>query len=254
MKLYKHLALALLLALCWCGTVAAATAKEQLLEMATKLATAGGYAVTIDITYDAVQQDGQKIEFGERRQVTLLRPDKLRVDTLQSDGDSTSLIFDGKTIYLYSEKEKVYAAIPFSGNVDDAVLFAGGKRGIRIPLARMLVTTFAQQLDAIIETSEFVEDDALRGGAAHLAATSANVDVQVWLDSDKLPQRMILTYKNEPGQPQFRANFSAWKLPVKADTALFTFTPPPGTEKIPSLVPVEADADAAAAAKKGATQ
>jgi hypothetical protein len=56
----------------------------------------------------------------------------------------------------------------------------------------------------------------------------------MWItDGDRpLPERIVLTYPNAPGQPQFRAQFSAWNLaPELADT-LFTFTPPSEASRI----------------------
>jgi hypothetical protein len=48
--------------------------------MANYLAQAQSFSVTIDAAYDVVQASGQKIEFGEVRQILLNRPDDLRID------------------------------------------------------------------------------------------------------------------------------------------------------------------------------
>jgi hypothetical protein len=64
--------------------------------------------------------------------------------------------------------------------------------------------------------------------------------MQVWIAQGEqpLPRRVILTYKNAPGQPQYRADLSEWNLsPTVADNS-FTFTPPAGAEQIPFLAPV----------------
>src|SRR4051812_41869181 len=54
--------------------------------MAGTLSQAQGFSVTIRAGYDIVQDTGQKITFGERRRVTLSRPDRLRVEVEESDG------------------------------------------------------------------------------------------------------------------------------------------------------------------------
>jgi hypothetical protein len=43
----------------------------------------------------------------------------------------------------------------------------------------------------------------------------------------------VITYKNQPSQPQFTAVFSDWDFAPRIDQAVFTPELPPGTEKIP---------------------
>src|SRR5438034_959206 len=68
--------------------------------------------------------------------------------------------------------------------------------------------------------------------------------------------RIVLTYPAAPGQPQFRAEFSAWNLAPQPADALFTFTPPAAASKIPfaAALPQYAPGPAGAPAKKGATR
>ena len=74
----------------------------------------------------------------------------------------------------------------------------------------------------------------------HLAVRSADVDMQIWIAQGEqpLPRRIILTYKNAPGQPQFRADLSDWDLSPKVAADSFSFNPPAGAEQIPFLAPV----------------
>ncbi|MFY9942197.1 MAG: DUF2092 domain-containing protein, partial [Desulfobacterales bacterium] len=74
----------------------------------------------------------------------------------------------------------------------------------------------------------------------HLAVRSAEVDLQVWITQgdQPLPRRVVLTYKNAPGRPQFRADLSDWDLSPKLAADSFAFTPPAGAEQIPLLAPV----------------
>jgi len=88
--------------------VAGATDAKSLLDgMARKLAEARQFSVSIHMNYDVVQASGQKIQFSEVRKVQISRPDYLRVDSRQSDGDTGGLIFDGKTLTLFSANDNV---------------------------------------------------------------------------------------------------------------------------------------------------
>src|SRR5512137_1639432 len=54
--------------------------------MAEFLSQAKGFSVTAYMGFDAVQESGQKIEFGETRKIVLDRPDRLRVDAVKRSG------------------------------------------------------------------------------------------------------------------------------------------------------------------------
>jgi len=219
------------------SSAGAVDAQSLFMEMAEKLA-GNDFSVSMFMSYDAVQESGQKIEFSERRIITIMRPNHLRAVALQSDGDKHLLVFDGKVITLFSETENVYSRIEHAGTVDEAIRYAGGNLGIRIPLARMLLTALPEELKKLNLTVQYVERDTLSSPPTdHLAARSDDVDLQVWIAEDKLPRRIVLTYKNAEGQPQFRANFSNWNLEPKISKTAFSFTPPEGAEKIPALLP-----------------
>ena len=213
-------------------------AKALLIGMAKKLAGARQFSVSIHMNYDVVQASGQKIQFSEVRKVQLSRPNHLRVDTQQSDGDAGGLVFDGTTLTLFSPTENVYSQTTHSGDVDAAIRYAVGTLGIRVPLARMVTTTFAQELQKLSTAVDYVEQNVLGPAPTdHIAAQTQDVDYQIWIDKDLLPTRMVLTYKNEPGQPQFQAVFSSWNLSSNIDDSTFTFTPAKGAERIPTLLP-----------------
>lgn len=62
-------------------------AMEILMRMANYLAKAPSLRVTVLSRYDAIQADGEFIEFGDRRRFELQRPDRLCVEVERSDGD-----------------------------------------------------------------------------------------------------------------------------------------------------------------------
>jgi len=220
------------------GNVIAADTDQLLLSMAKKLAETKQYSVTMHMGYDVVQESGQKIEFSEIRKVTIDRPNHMRVDSEQSDGDISQFIFDGRMITLFSATENVYAQTDLPGDLDSAIRHAVSKMGIRVPLARLLTTTFPAELEKLTVDVDYVEHNTLGATPTdHIAGQSEDVDFQVWIAADLLPRRIVMTYKNAPGQPQFWAEFSDWNLKPKTSAETFVFTPPKGAEKILSLLP-----------------
>jgi hypothetical protein len=209
--------------------------------MAETLARAQGFSVTIQAGYDVVQDTGQKIEFGERRKVTLSRPDRLRVEVEESDGEQTLVIYDAKAITVFNPGENVYGQIEKAGSVDDAVRYVIQDLGMRLPLALMLVTTLPDELGQRLQSIDYVERNTLtQVPTDHLAGRGADVDFELWVAAGDtpLPQRVSITYKNEEGAPQYRAEFSDWKLNPDLSKVDLAFRPPDGAKAIPFVVRV----------------
>jgi hypothetical protein len=216
-----------------------ARAMAVLKRMAEYLAGAKQFSVDLRIGYDVVQDSGEKVEFGERRKVTVRRPDELRVELERSDGSKALLVFDGKDITAYKDTERVYAVTPKPGDIDTAVQYIIRDLDIRLPLALMVVSRFPAVLERRVESADYVERSVVTPVPTdHVAARTAEVDFQVWVaEGDKpLPQRVLITYKTAEGEPQFWADFSDWNLSPDVSKSLFAFTPPQGVQRIPFLV------------------
>jgi hypothetical protein len=214
-------------------------AKDILQNMARTLAGAEQFSVTLHSTYDAPQENGQMVEFGVRRNIQVKRPDRLRVDKQRSDGDRLTLVFDGKQMIVHNVTENVYATAEKAGSVDDTVKYLVGKLKIPLPLARLFRTSLPAEMEQLVEEIDYVELNMLTDVPTdHLAIRTRDVDFQIWIARDKepLPRRIVITYKNFKGDPQFRADFSNWDLSSKGVKGPFTYGVPEGTEQVPMLV------------------
>jgi hypothetical protein len=85
-----------------------------------------------------------------------------------------------------------------------------------MPLAVMFLSTLPSELDDPGVSASFVEKTTITEVPCDCRAvrTAGGVDFQVWIaqGSEPLPRRIVITYKDENGQPQFRADFSNWNL------------------------------------------
>lgn len=213
-------------------------AMEILMRMANYLAKAPSLRVTVLSSYDAIQEDGEFIEFGDRRRFELQRPDRLRVEVERSDGDQGGLIFDGKAITAYRPADNLYAVVEKPGTVDAVMVYVVKDLQIPVPLARMFTTTFPQQMETLVKSIAYVETNRLFDVPTdHLAVRGDEVDFQIWIAQGDapLPRRVIITYKNAPGEPQFRAMLNDWSL-AAVDAGRFAFAVPAGAEKVPFIV------------------
>lgn len=212
---------------------------EILMNTAGMLAKAEQYSFTLNSSYDAPQPNGQMIEFGAVRNFQIKRPDKLRVDVQRSDGDKRVLVFDGKQILVHNITENIYASVEKDGTVDDAVKYLVGVLKIPLPLARLFLTSLPAELERLVQEIDYVELNVLTDVATdHLAVRSRDVDFQIWVAQDKalLPRRIVITFKNFEGEPQFRADFFDWNLTAEGVKGPFTTTPPENAERVPLLV------------------
>jgi hypothetical protein len=214
--------------------------RALLLGMAEFMARAPAMSVTMRSGYDAIQSDGQRIEFGERRRIHMQRPDKLRVDVERSDGERGTVVFDGRWITAFKPAENVYARVEKPGTLDQALVYMVRDLRATLPLARMFTTGFPVDLEKRTTSVTFVEECSLFDvPTEHVAVRSAEVDLQLWIAKgpEPLPRRVVITYKNAPGEPQFRADLYDWRVPAKLDAATFAFVPPAGAEQVMYLAP-----------------
>jgi hypothetical protein len=226
-------------------------ARRLLLGMADFLGKTQRLSVTVQAAYDTVQASGQKIEWNEVRTLTLNRPDRLRMEAEKSNGARTLVIFDGKQINAYDEVGRAYAQTFQPGGVDETLVYFVRDLGMRMPLAVFFLSRAATELDRRVQSVQYVEKTGILGAPAHhLVGRTDSVNFQIWIaDGDQpLPQHVVLTYPAAPGQPEFRARFSAWNLAPESADSRFTFTPPADASRIPFAAALSRSGSAAPSA------
>ncbi len=232
---------------------AASDAMAIIKRMAEFLAAAPALRVTVRAGYDVVQESGQKVEFGQLVTYTLRRPDRFRVDGQSSSGEKGFILFDGNEITAMGADAKVYAATSKPGAIQEAVPYMVSTLELNVPLALLFVGTVGPDMLEGVESAYYVETNFLMGlPCDHIAARTETVDFQLWISQGDrpLPQRIVLTYKDEPGEPQFWGQFMDWSFNPDVSDSVFAFTPPSGVERIRFLAEVERELEASKTAPK----
>jgi hypothetical protein len=212
-----------------------AQAMTILQRMADFLAQAPRVSVTAEISFDVVQESGEKLEFGETRRIVIRRPDRVRIDITKRDGATSGFIFDGQAIAVFNTKEHVYATAAKPGTLDEAIDYFMNDLDMRFPLAELFSSELAETLQEKVHAGYYVEQAIIAGMPYdHLAFRGDQADLQLWVapGDQPLPSRIVITYKEAAGQPQFRAQFTGWNLAPDVPDSLFVFTPPAGAAKI----------------------
>lgn len=210
-------------------------APTLLTRMARRLAGSPAYSVNLHSSYDVLQPSGQKIEFNETREVTLKRPNYLRIEVEESNGEQHLVYYDGTTLTAYSPSQNLYAQTAKPGGIDQAVIYFLKDLNMRLPLAMLLLSRFPEEIEKHTRDLDYVEWANLDGVPTHhLAGRTDAVDYQVWVaaGADPTPVRIVLTYRTAEGQPEFRAQFSDWDFSLQNLDEKFKFQPPNGARKI----------------------
>jgi hypothetical protein len=211
-------------------------ARELLLGMARFLGGTPKFEVKLRAGYEVVQADGQKIEFGERRDISVERPGKFLSLEHDSDGRDDMVLFDGENIIVSDAGAGVFAKTAQPGDVDASVMYFVRDLQMRLPVAPFFMSRIAEELERRVVEVDYVEQTDLLGATAHHLAgrTSTLVDFQIWIrDGEQpVPLRLILCYRTEEGSPDFWADFSDWNLKPRFGRNTFRFEPPKDSRQI----------------------
>lgn len=206
--------------------------------MADFLKKSKQYTVTVDSEYDVVQESGQKIEFGEMRKMSVVRPDRLRVDVESRDGRKGTLVFNGKDVIIYNAKDNVFSSEFKPGDLDQLFDHLKDELEISLPLGQVFSESLGKAKTKKVRSLVYVGKASIGGVPCdHVAGTTEKVDFQVFIaQGDRpLPYRILISYRKQEGKPQFRAQLSEWNLSANIPESSFVFSPPEGTERIPFL-------------------
>ena len=203
--------------------------------MADFLATQSSLRFEAEISYDVIQNSGQKIEFGNHRKVSLRRPDGAQFTVSHWQGVRELLTFDGNRLSAAIPDEGVYASMAFSGSVGEALDYLVAEYGIAAPLSDLLRREFADDVASRMHSAERIGEAAIGGvPCQHLAFHGERVDFQIYIrqGDEPVPMRFLIDYHSEPGRPQFRAALMNWELSPDLPDSTFRLRPPSGAQHV----------------------
>ena len=195
------------------------------------------FSFAIDYSYDVVQEDGQKLEFGASRVYTVRRPDHLRIDEERRSGGPRELLFDGDRITVYIVDDKAYALANLKQHRDmDSMLdVIRDALDIPVPLGDLLRAKPLTQIEEGMQSAYIVGRETLAGTECdHVAWRTDEVDVEAWIRASdpQLLERVVINYRDVDGQPSFRAQFRNWNRSPDVADGIFVFKPTADVERV----------------------
>ena len=214
-----------------------ARADRILRDMSDYLKSADQFTFQADVSYDEVLVSGQKIQYGGTSKISVHRPNRLRVEHRGDEGD-LRVIFNGQTFTLYDLSVDLYAQKNMTANIDTAVDRMFEEFKFSVPTADLVYADPYSTLTASVDTGFVVGLHTVQGVPCHhLSFSQESIDWQIWIEDGPrpLPRKLLITYKDEPGSPQYAVQLSRWNLRPRISDAYFEFHPPPGASRMEFL-------------------
>jgi hypothetical protein len=195
-------------------------AMEVLKAASAALAGANTLSFTAISTYERAANNGQPLYYSSVHQVTMQRPDKLRVIT-PGDGTPDEFYYDGKTMMAYVPGSDLVAVADAPPTIDELIDEAWDKAAIYFPFSDIIASDPYAELSKTLKSAFYVGRSIAIGGTTTdmIALAGDEVAGEVWIGvDDHLPRMVRVVYANEPAHARYSTEFSNWKLgePVAA--------------------------------------
>ncbi len=195
---------------------------EILKAASSRLAAAGAMSFTAVVTYESPSRLGTPLAYTTKSEVTLKRPDKLRVLTV-ADGPASEFYYDGKTMIAFSPAEDLIAVAEAPPTIDAALKTAYDSAAIYFPFTDLIVADPYKDIADGLVLAFYIGQSKVVGGTTTDMVAYANNDVfvQAWIGAeDKLPRMVRAVYRDDSAHLRHQLELSNWQLePAVADDA-----------------------------------
>jgi hypothetical protein len=198
-------------------------AAAMLKAMSERLAAAKTITFTAVSTYESPATNGQPLYYATISQVTVQRPNKLRVIT-PGDGPPTEFYYDGKRMIAFDPGMDLAAVADAPATIDAMAKAAYDKAAIYFPFIDFIVADPYKDMAESLKSAFVVGRSYVVGGVLTdmVAIASETVQAEIWIGvADKLPRMMRAVYPKEPGHKRYEAEFSDWGLNDRVNANAF---------------------------------
>ncbi|MGH8172548.1 MAG: DUF2092 domain-containing protein [Rhodanobacteraceae bacterium] len=199
-------------------------AMDLLKAASARLAAAKSMSFTATVSYEFPSKLGPAIVYTSRYDVTLQRPDKLKV-LMPGDGPASEFYYDGKAMMAYAPAEDLVAVADAPPTIDAMLKAAYDTASIYYPFSDLIVADPYAALTDHAKLAFYIGPSGNVGGTKTDMVAWANDDVfiQIWIGvDDKLPRRMRAVYSDDPLRLRHELDLSNWQLDGNVTADAFT--------------------------------
>jgi hypothetical protein len=209
-------------------------ADKLLKDMSGMLESAKDFSFQADIDFDQLLSSGQQIQYGGVADVTVERPNKVYASFV-GDLASKKIWYTGKEVTVLDVNKNFYGKLAVPATIDDTMDTLMDQYGFTLPLSDIVASDPYKSFMSNVAAGVVIGDSKINGQACkHLAFVEKYIDWQIWISEgvQKLPCKLVITYKTIPGGPQYETVFSKWAFKSAVDASVFKPVLPEGAEQI----------------------
>ncbi len=192
------------------------------------------------VTFEAVQESGQKLHFSFLQRIVLRKPDKLFWKTLRDDATVDTAWFSKGRFTMLKAPDMVWGQVDGPQKVSEMVRFLVEEYEVDVPFQDLLAGNAADLwLSDEVSSVLYVGEAWVEGAwTDHVAIRKPGVDIEFWVRKGPEPflNQVVLVFTEDEGQPQYSARFRKWATTIP-DPGVFEVSIPEGSERI-EVVPV----------------
>jgi hypothetical protein len=203
--------------------------------------------------YESSSRHGHPLAFTTKSEVTLQRPDKLRV-IMSADGPASEFYYDGKKMMAYAPAENLVAIADAPGTLDATLEQAYNSAAIYFPFADWIVTDPYKEMSDGMTLAYYIGQSKVIGGTTTdmVAYIDHGVFIQAWIGADdKLPRLLHAIYLEDPERLRHTLVLSDWQLDPAVPADSFTSAKAASANPMPFAHPHPETSPAAEPAAKG---
>ena len=158
---------------------------------------------------------------------------------MASSGSSLKADIGGQMVSLLTGEILTQVAVRLG--VSAGVFGTGAASGWATLGIGVLVGIVVDQIIARVRQGTYLGLHQVNGVKCHhLAFRQEAIDWQIWIEDAERPvaRKVVITFKEQPGHPQFTALIDKWNLSADAPESAFEFTPPANAKRI-DLTPLD---------------
>jgi hypothetical protein len=198
------------------------------------LGSAGAFSFHAEVMFDQVLPSAVKVQFAGEIDFALQRPDELAID-YHSDLGGKQLWYQKDTLTLFDLSHLMYGTLTVPDAIDPMLDRVAQMHHLRFPLSNFAYSDPCRRIQKQIIFGAYVGVNDVNGAACdHLAFSSSQIDLQLWLDRSgkPVPLKMVINYRTEPGSPEYIAVLSKWKFPQHIPASRFRAEIPKDAKRI----------------------
>ena len=201
-------------------------AMEILKAASDRLAMARAMRFTAVISYESRSRLGPPLVYTTTSEVTLQRPDKLRVIT-PGDGPASEFYYDGKMMMAFEPAANLVAVADAPSTIDAALKAAYDTAAIYFPFTDVIVADPYKGLADGLKHAFYIGQSRVVGGTTTDMVAIVNnwVFEQIWIGADdKLPRKVRATFLADPARLRHEMELSNWQLDATVPADAFAST------------------------------